>query len=133
MHQKFKFFKNKNNIENETVIRKTNSSVNINTLNTIVPTDKLERSASFSTLVTNPTSKIRSFSRKFSISVGANMDEKKTRKENQTTLTPHRSTRKHLGSEASDIDSPGKRKLSPESTSSILKKVRSGRQTKGGL
>ena len=129
---KISIFERKINIEKETVIKKTSSNMNINTLNMLDPTERLERSSSFGTLVRNPNPKMESFSRKLSISIGANIADKKNRKESKSTLTPKRSTRKHLGSEVSDIDSPGKRKLSPESTASPFKKVRSGRQTKGG-
>ena len=114
----------------ESVIKKTNSSINLTINNAGDPNEVLERSSSFSTLVGNPNSKIRSLSRKFSISVGTNL-EKKNRKESISALTPTRTVRGHLRSMNSSIDSPGKRKLSPESTNSTLKKMRSDKQTTG--
>ena len=117
-------------VKKESVMKKTNSSINLTINNAGDPNEVLERSSSFSTLVGNPNSKIRSLSRKLSISVGTNL-EKKNRKESISALTPTRTVRGHLRSMNSSIDSPGKRKLSPESTNSTLKKMRSGKQTTG--
>ena len=91
-----------------------------------------ERSASFTTLVgcTNP--KIKNLSRMLSTSVGASLD-KKTRKVSTSVGTPSKPTRKSLrnvmGSQSFDVDSPGKRKLSPESSNYDFKNRGSGKRT----
>ena len=77
-------------------------------------------SASFSTLVRSTNQNTRNLSRKYCISVGADLDDEKNRKESKaetTSGTPTRNSfRKVRQSYSFDTDSPGKRKLRPESS-----------------
>ena len=105
---------------NESVKNEPKSSINSNIKYAKVPSGQLERSASFSTLVRSTNQNTRNLSRKYCISVGADLDDEKNRKKSKaetTSGTPTRNSfRKVRQSYSFDTDSPGKRKLSPESS-----------------
>ena len=91
-----------------------------------------ERSASFTTLVEHTNPRISNLSRKLSTSDGASLVQK-TRKESTSVSTPPNPTRKCLRkdkvSQSFDVDSPGKRKLSPESSNFDFQNRGSGKRT----
>ena len=111
----------------------TNLCINPNIIDAKSPLEKIERSASFTSLVGNPNHKIRKLSRRISNSVGTDLDSKKNRKESRGHLTPLRLIGSNPRSEILGTDSPGKRKFSLESNNLDSKKVRSGNRTKEGF
>ena len=130
---KLSIFENKNIDNIDSVNSQTNLCINPNIIDAKSPLEKIERSASFTSLVGNPNHKIRKLSRRISNSVGTDLDSKKNRKESIGHLTPLRLIGSNPRSEILGTDSPGKRKFSPESNNLDSKKVRSGNRTKGGF
>ena len=118
--------------DKKSVNLKSDNSINSNINYAKDSHGMIERSASFSTLVgsTHPNNKF--LSRKYCNSVGADLNEK-TRKESEAYMTPLKPIRKSLRnvrtSQSFVIDSPGKRKLSPESSNLNFQKDGSGKRT----
>ena len=123
----------KNEKNNESVKNEPKSSINSNIKYAKVPSEQLERSASFSTLVGRTGQYTRNLSRKYCVSVGADLGDEKSRNERKaetTTGTPTRkSFRKVRQSYSFDTDSPGKRKLSSESSILDLQNRGLGKRT----
>ena len=96
------------------------------------PKEIKERSTSFSHLVRPTNPKSQNLSRTVSVSVGASLDEK-TGKESSKEVKPSRPSRKSLRkvsiSQSFIVDSPGKRKLSPESSNCDFSNQGSGKRT----
>ena len=87
-----------------------------------------ERSASFTNLVGFKTHEVKNLSRMSSSSVGASLD--KNIPSVQTPSRPRRiSLRNVKVSQSFDVDSPGKRKASPESSNLYLENRGSGKRT----
>ena len=122
-----------NEKNNESVKNEPIPSINSNISYAKVPSEDLRRSASFSTLVRRKDQQTRHLSRKHCVSVGADLEDEKSRNESKAETTAGTPTRKSLRkvrkSNSFDTDSPGKRKLSPESSTLDLQNRGLGNRT----